>query len=595
VIPVGVSILTNGSRRKSLERCIDSLLANCYYRPLVIGILDNGSTDDTGAFLGFLPKYYGVEWRVRTMSSDKGCAMGTNESIDLVSDCEFQLHLESDFEHLTPEESGVDRLWMHRAVELLMSGDCDYLYLRRMRDHFESQMHWWSQWMPRITEKRDEWMRCPSFWWSNNPTLFRIKALAQSKTLPLNILKDGPKGTGNWSKPELEAPKPPNPWLHRWGMFIHERKPTERFVNSGCTQFGPFGHSGCKYGFWYPYGANFCLVCNHEKDIEDLPEHEERARGFHAPRKKVVAFHSNQLGYRGTEVGSWNYAKYNESILGNKSVFLAPHDEKNIAVDRFSRRFPTFIYETWEEAEAWLEEQSVDVLHMRKEGLNDGRVSKVCRTVVHCAFPRREEHGDVYCYISEWLSKKASGGELPWIPHIVEKPEPCEGLREELGIPESANVFGWIGGPETFNLPAGFDAVKALCNDGKTWFVFVGIPKFIDSPQVKFLPVTWDPERKRQFIFSCDAMLQARCEGETFGLAVAEFSAAGRPVVTWHQGIGMAHLEMLGDKAITYTGSHDLIPILRDWKHETGPEWDVYTDRFSPEKVMQIFKEVCGL
>lgn len=34
------------------------------------------------------------------------------------------------------------------------------------------------------------------------------------------------------------------------------------------------------------------------------------------------------------------------------------------------------------------------------------------------------------------------------------------------------------------------------------------------------------------FIRTCDAMLHARMSGETFGLAIAEFSAHNRPVLT---------------------------------------------------------------
>ncbi len=94
---VGVSILTNGSRRKYLEQCISSFLTNCYYRPLVIGVYSNGSTDDTVDFLGDLPETYGVEWRTVDSATDGGCAKGTNASIALVSDCEYQIHLESNY------------------------------------------------------------------------------------------------------------------------------------------------------------------------------------------------------------------------------------------------------------------------------------------------------------------------------------------------------------------------------------------------------------------------------------------------------------------------------------------------------------------
>ena len=594
--PIGISILTNGKRRKYLEKCISSLLENCYYRPLIIGIFNNGSSDDTTDYLSNLPEVYGVEWRVEESKEDKGCASGTNRSIRMVADCELQIHLESDFELLSPEDSGCDRMWLHRAVEFMSRETCDYIYLRRMRNHEESAMHWWSQWMPRVTKRIDEYMECPPFWWSNNPVLFRTQALYDSKTLPLDTSIDGAKGTAGWSQPELNTASPPNTWLHKWGLFIHERREDEDFSDrNGCGKYGPFGTSGCKYGFWYGGdGNNFCRRCDHTKDFTDMWNHERRKRAV-KPREKVVAFHSNQLGYRGTEVGSYNYAHYNEEILGNRSVFLAPRNDKNIALERFEKRFTTLVYDNWVQAEQFLQEQNADVLHMRKAGDNDGLLSKSCWNVVHCAFPILEPHGDAYCYISEWLARKASGGKLPFIPHIVEKPEPVEGFRKEWGIPEDANVFGWIGAPDSFNLPAGIDTVRHLANDGKSYFVFVGIPKFIDSPQVIFKPITWDVEFKRRFIFTCDAMLHSRYEGETFGLAVAEFSAAGRPVLVWHSGIGLAHLEMLGDKAIHYAGSHDLIPTIENWKYDTGPHWDAYTEKFSPENVMAKFKEVCRL
>ena len=39
--------------------------------------------------------------------------------------------------------------------------------------------------------------------------------------------------------------------------------------------------------------------------------------------KKVVAFHSYQLGERGTEIHMYNLAKYNRDILGNESIIIS--------------------------------------------------------------------------------------------------------------------------------------------------------------------------------------------------------------------------------------------------------------------------------
>ena len=275
--PIGVSILTNSDRLEFLKGCIGTFLANCYFRPLIIGIHDNGSTDGTLDYLKNLPDVYGVTWRVHVSPQDIGCAKGTNRAIELVADCEYSLHIESDFHHLTPDESGVDKFWLHRAVQFMDSTECDYLYLRRMRDEREMVMHFWSQWMPGVTDERDEYLKRPGFWFSQNPHLRRNSALLESGTLPMIEFDDDHKGKPNWNQAEMKAPGPPNPWIHRWGVFVHEREHHETFSDSGCEKFGPFGSSGCKYGFWKQEDG-WCKLCDWNKDFREMNAHEQRYR-----------------------------------------------------------------------------------------------------------------------------------------------------------------------------------------------------------------------------------------------------------------------------------------------------------------------------
>jgi hypothetical protein len=206
-----------------------------------------------------------------------GCAYGTNASIEMVNDCEFQIHIESDFIHQPEHMTGADKFWLHRAVEYMQKSKCDYLYLRRMENEHDIFMHWWSQWMP-LLEGDGEFMRCNGFWWSNNPTLFRTKALVDAGTLPLNISIDGQKGEPGWSQPELQAKKPPNAHIHRWGMFMHEMM--EPMYNSpmGCGRFPRVGTSSCKYGFYKDGKDRFCQSCDLAKGYSEMPEHEQRFR-----------------------------------------------------------------------------------------------------------------------------------------------------------------------------------------------------------------------------------------------------------------------------------------------------------------------------
>jgi len=275
--PVGISILTNGARLEYLKTCISSFLANCFYRPLVFGIYNNGSTDGTNKWItDSLPKAYGVTWRVLHNDEDEGCAVGTNQAIELVKDCDYVLHLESDFELLPEDKTGEDKLWLRRAVEFMERDGCDFMYLRRMVDERDMFMHWWSQWMTKIDgqDGSGQYMRCPGFWWSNNPHIHRTEAMYRLGTLPLDVKADGAKGTPNWSKPEMSAAKPGDTWIHKWGLFVHE-KPSygSKMDLMGC---GHTGRLGCKYGFFKDGRDAFCSTCDRANGFEDMPAHQER-------------------------------------------------------------------------------------------------------------------------------------------------------------------------------------------------------------------------------------------------------------------------------------------------------------------------------
>ena len=61
-------------------------------------------------------------------------------------------------------------------------------------------------------------------------------------------------------------------------------------------------------------------------------------------------------------------------------------------------------------------------------------------------------------------------------------------------------------------------------------------------------------------------MIHARRSGETFGLAVAEFSAANRPVITSRDhtdnGIASFHLDTLKEQGTYYSSTDELVRIL---------------------------------
>jgi len=272
---IGVSILTNANCRKYLTRCVESLLANCYYRPLRLAIFDNGSTDDTPEWCSNLSAY-GVDVKVDRSEKDLGCAAGHNRVAAMVRDCEYVLHLESDFLHLPEDMTGEDKFWLHRAVEFMEHNTCDYLYLRRMIEAKDIFMHAWSQWMTQVTCDKPlvPYLRCDRFWWSNNPHLRRNDAIYAAGSLPLDESKDGKKGESGWSQPELQAPRPGNAWLHRWGLFVHEIvSPRQLASKRGCGKFPCIAGVTCKYGFFDDGKSLWCQCCYPEQGFEDMPKH----------------------------------------------------------------------------------------------------------------------------------------------------------------------------------------------------------------------------------------------------------------------------------------------------------------------------------
>lgn len=314
-----------------------------------------------------------------------------------------------------------------------------------------------------------------------------------------------------------------------------------------------------------------------------------------------VAFHSSYLGYRGTEIALMDYARGNREILGNESFFLIPWREgaeKHPVSKRMRGVAPLRFYKSREERESILREEKADFFYCIKNGFNDGAFSRKVPTGIHAIFRESEFHGDVYAYVSPWLSEVMAYGQAPWVPHMVRLAEEPRGLRDEIGIPEDATVFGRHGGDDSFDIPWVQQAVveTAQRNPG-VWFLFLNTREFRGSavlPNVRFLPPTADPAAKRSFLNTCDAMLHGRKRGETFGLSCLEFAMLGKPVLTFAASPERAHLQILGDAAVPYENPQRLRNLLEDrgrWSEVPCRAGQRFQD-YQPEVVMKKFRNV---
>lgn len=321
-----------------------------------------------------------------------------------------------------------------------------------------------------------------------------------------------------------------------------------------------------------------------------------------------VAFYSPHLSERGTEVAMYDYAYYNEKILGNESIILhCPSDNRNhpSAVEKFNNQFRVFGLDGpnfnfgWQKdivvplIDKVLSEQKCDVLYMQKGGTNDGVVSSVCKTVILCASNVNDVHGDRYAYVSKWLSDVSSGGKLPWLPIIIDLPSSLQHFRKELQIPEDAIVFGRSGGMDTWNVPwANAVIAEVLKRRSDIYFIFQNTPIHFNHPRVKYIQTTVDSIFKCRFINTCDAMIHAREDGESFGQTIAEFSTKNKPIITYGSpSIGKNHILMLGDSGIYYNTPEELFAVLMQFTKMPNNDWNCYKDH-TPMNGMKKFKEI---
>jgi hypothetical protein len=300
-----------------------------------------------------------------------------------------------------------------------------------------------------------------------------------------------------------------------------------------------------------------------------------------------VAFHSNQLGIRGTEVALYDYAHYNETLLGNISYIFAPANSDLSGLEKFKSRFEdrVILYNSFGEIE-FSSSYRIDAAYLIKAGYYDNILFPGVRNIVHAVFDGSDKHGDVYVAVSEWLGKKYN---IDYLPHIVSLPDVQQDFRSHLGISPTDLVFGRYGGADQFDVPYLANVMCPLADKG-VWFLLMNTKKLgCDHPRIVYIEPTTDLNIKAAFINTCTAMIHGRTEGESFGLSIAEFLHQDKPVVTNIQCRDRNHINILKDKGFYYSDHNELYGILsslENKKYNVKP----LVEEFKPEIVMKKLK-----
>lgn len=311
-----------------------------------------------------------------------------------------------------------------------------------------------------------------------------------------------------------------------------------------------------------------------------------------------IIFHDNCLCERGSSLAVFDYAYYNQTILKNKSyVSYNAQDSRNVdaVIQKFKDADIELVPYNSNFNEFCQKARSLaDIAYFFKAGTRDGQLVDGIKNVVHCTFQYNEPHGDVYAYTSVWLSRVTSNEEHPWVPHIVHLPDPNNSIREQLGIPNDAVVFGRIGGYYQFDIPFVQQTIKTVLNLKKNyWFVFVNTRPFIQHERVIFLDKIIDLQQKSNYINSCDAMIHARSDGESFGLAICEFMFHNKPVIAANFGNDKNHIQILSKHNTLYNNNADLMLKLLNIRDYIGKDYKTeILQNYNPDVVMKKFKDV---
>lgn len=307
-----------------------------------------------------------------------------------------------------------------------------------------------------------------------------------------------------------------------------------------------------------------------------------------------IVFYENQLCERGTTIALFDYAFYNEKILQNKSIIVydvnSPVNNTTV-IEKFTDHFKVIGINIQNcNMQELLDTLQCDVLYTICYGLCDKFFEGLRQRVIrHCVFTCCQPHGDVYASISKNVN--GYNENIPIVPHMINLPDTTEDIRAELNIPESATVFGRYGGLQQFSLSFVHEIIYNVALENKhLYFLFANTAKFCpDLPNIIHLPTIVDLTYKVKFINTCDAMIHARIDGETFGLSIAEFSTKNKPIFS-HKCGDLAHTEFLKEKGIWYNNDNLKELLIGFDRNNNSRDWNCYKE-FTPENVMKLFDQ----
>ena len=309
-----------------------------------------------------------------------------------------------------------------------------------------------------------------------------------------------------------------------------------------------------------------------------------------------IGFYLNEINYRGISNSVFYFATNNEKILNNKSIIFywsGAIDNKKDVIKKFKKKFKLYKVKNFYELEILCKKLKLDYCYFQRAGHREYLLKKT-KNIVHAVFPEKSVYnGDSYAFVSEWLSKNCSNNKYSYVPLPIKLLQNNQNLRQKFKIPKSAKVFGYHGGPKSFDLDFVKDAVKKLTKkNNNIYFFFMNVDKFLSHKKVFFLKGSFNEIEKVKFINTCDAMLHARSLGESFGISCAEFAIKNKPVFTYEFCKHRSHFEVCKENIISYYSFNDLIEKLENFDKKKKYKNSNIKKKFSEINTIKKFDKI---
>ena len=211
----------------------------------------------------------------------------------------------------------------------------------------------------------------------------------------------------------------------------------------------------------------------------------------------------------------------------------------------------------------------------------------------------------------QWMAGKHGVENHHVVRNPIEAPYSTEDLREELGIPKDAFVFGRIGRDDENIYDATNITAYSKIENNNTYFIFVnpskrcrGDIKRLGIKNAKFIERTTSEVRLSKFYQTIDVLAHARKDGECNPANVWEAAAHRKPVISHYGTTFNGHLETIQNSGfVVLSGDIDeysrimraFIDGVVDYhtlSNNAYRQWQKVTPEIMGNKQLNIYKEL---